>query len=134
MYQYQTQTVFQLTINTTVYAWIHVGFNLQVLTFKSNVPSILTIPVNSSGICTQHSNNAKYSDIPDIITIQAVILPTGNNNMPILCQIIQPKRVDRVQFYCRHSRVGNRKKQFNTTHLLYYFTTHFEAMVYFRKS
>ena len=84
MYQYQIQTVFQLTTNTTVYAWIHLGFNQQVLTFKSTLPARLTIPINSSGVCTQYVNNAKYSDIPDIITIQEVIVPTDHNNLPIL--------------------------------------------------
>ena len=101
VYQYQIQTVFQLTKNTTVYAWIHLGFNLQVITFESKVPAILTIPINSSGICTQHSNNAKYSDIPDIITIQEFIVPTGNNNLPILWHISLQNHADRDQCYCK---------------------------------
>ena len=123
MYQYQIQTLFQLTNNTTVYAWIHLGFNLQVITFESKVPAILTIPINSSGICTQQSNNARYSDIPDIIAIQEVIVPSDHNNLLILCQRSHQHHVDIAQCHYRHSRVGNRinRKQYDQLPLLFHY-------------
>ena len=73
-----------IKIYITVLFCIHTGFNIQVLTSKSKVISLLTISMNISDICAQQSNIDKYSDIPDIITIEADIRLTINNKFYIL--------------------------------------------------